>query len=350
MSWADELAREPWRFDFFTVLRRLERVHAHRPRIGRSAALREEYVRLGQNPFLDFPASNLSAATRDAAGTFHILVRFLGLLGPQGALPLSTTAEALGWIEMRDEAYPRFLDIFNHRFLALFFRAWADARPIAQHERPDDDRFSDYIGSVIGLGRPLYRGLDTVPDAQKLAHAGLMGPAAKSAVRLEFLLRGVLGLSARVEEFVGSRLEMEAADRTRLGRTNATLGEDAMAGGSVFTVSDKIRIRIRTGSLAEYERLLPRGDLALPLADLVLFYLGETVDWDLELALPAPEVPAARLGRSGLLGWTSWLAPRTTDAAAGAERADAHFNLAERVRAARGSSPAAPSAPPTTRG
>ena len=37
---------------------------------------------------------------------------------------------------MRDDAFPRFLDILNHRFLQLFFRAWADARPVAQHDRP----------------------------------------------------------------------------------------------------------------------------------------------------------------------------------------------------------------------
>nr|WP_269152172.1 type VI secretion system baseplate subunit TssG [Xanthobacter oligotrophicus] len=335
---------EPWRFDFFTVLRRLERVHAGRPRIGRSATLRDDFVRLGQNPYLDFPASNLDRVQRDAAGNFHILVRFLGLMGPQGALPLATTAEALSWVEMRDEAFPRFLDILNHRFLTLFFRAWADARPIAQHERPDDDRFADYIGSMIGLGRPHYRGLDAVPDAQKLAHAGLIGPAAKSAVRLEFLIAGGLGLDARVEEFVGARLTMDRADRTRLGQANATLGDDAMLGSNVFTVSDKIRIVIRTRNLAEYERLLPRGDLALPLADLVLFYLGETMDWDLELVIRTRDIPTARLGRAGLLGWTSWLAPRPDEADAGAERADAHFNLAERVRAGRDIPSGAPSA------
>lgn len=342
MSFSEELVAEPWRFDMFAVLRRLERCHPDRPRIGMSATVREEFVRLGQNPFLVFPASNIEAASRGADGDFRILVRFLGLLGPQGALPLTTTAEALGWLEMQDDAYPRFLDILNHRFIALFFRAWADARPIAQHERPAEDRFGDYVGSAIGLGRPLYQGLDTVPDAQKLAHAGLMAPAAKSAVRLEFLLAGVLGLDAEVEEFVGCRLAMDAADRTRLGRANATLGEDAMAGGSVFSVSDKIRLRVRTATLAAYERLLPKGALALPLCDLVQFYLGEALDWDLELVLPAREVPPVQLGRSGQLGWTSWLAPDRAPPA-GAERADAHFNLAERVRAGR-SRPAAASA------
>lgn len=336
MSWREDIKAEPWRFDMFNVLRRLERCHPDRPRIGQNATLREACVRLGQNPFLAFPASNLDAVRVDEAGTFHVMVRFLGMLGPQGPLPLATTAEALEWSSMREDAFARFLDIFNDRFIALFYRAWADVRPIAQHERPAQDRFGDYVGSHIGLGRAIFRGLDAVPDAQKLAHAGLMAPAAKSASRLEFLLAGVLGLDARVEEFVGTRLAVEPADQTRLGLANSRLGEDAMAGAGVFSVSDKIRIRIRTPTFAAYRRLLPAGDHAVPLVDLVLFYLGDALEWDMELALPAREVPPLRLDGGGALGWTSWLAPEAAPAA-DQERADAHFNLAERVRARRSS-------------
>ena len=58
----------------------------------------------------------------------------------------------------RDDAFPRFVDIFQRRFLALFYRAWADPRPIAQNDRPAEDRFVTYIGSMIGVGKtPPYR-------------------------------------------------------------------------------------------------------------------------------------------------------------------------------------------------
>ena len=76
---------------------------------------------LGQDPFMDFPASNLSKVERETSDRFRVFVKFLGLLGPQGALPLATTEEAYGWNLMRDDAFPRFLDILNHRFLQLFF-------------------------------------------------------------------------------------------------------------------------------------------------------------------------------------------------------------------------------------
>ena len=138
-----DVLENPGRFDFFLAMRRLERNFADRPRIGDSAARRQEYVTLGQDPYLDFPAFDLRRREGDPDGALRVLVRFLGLLGPQGALPLATTEEAYVLAARRDDAFPRFLDIFNHRFLQLFFRAWADARPIAQHDRPDEDRFRD---------------------------------------------------------------------------------------------------------------------------------------------------------------------------------------------------------------
>lgn len=334
MSWQADLTAEPWRFDFFTVLRRLERAHPDKPRIGDSNVRREEFALLGQNPYLDFPASNLEAADIDAQGRYHLTLRFLGLLGPQGALPLSTTNEALNWLHMRDDAFARFLDILNHRFLQLFFRAWADSRPIAQHERPDADRFFAYVGSTVGLGSPIYEDLDRVPDAQKLAHAGLAAPAAKSGVRLEGMIRGILGLEAEVYEFEGSRLPLAREDLTRLGRANFKLGTDAMVGSTFFSVQDKFKIRLRTRDYRQFTRVLPSGDYAEPLADLVFFYMGEELDWDVEIAIPAREVKPIRLGQSGALGWTSWLAPKI-DPNDTSERIDTRFNLAERMRSKR---------------
>ena len=90
MTATEEMLQEPWRFDFFSVMRRLERINPDRPRIGDSAARREEYVDLGQDPYLEFPASNLTRVIADNQ-RLKVYVKFLGLMGPQGALPLTTT-------------------------------------------------------------------------------------------------------------------------------------------------------------------------------------------------------------------------------------------------------------------
>jgi type VI secretion system protein ImpH len=330
VTFLSNLEREPWRFDYFTVLRHLERVFKDRPRIGDSAARREEIVHLGQDPFLDFAASNLARVVQGDNQPVQIFVKYLGLLGPQGALPLATTEEAYHYVLENDDAFPRFLDIFNHRFLQLFFRAWADSRPIVQHDRPDEDRFVAYIGSAIGLGSRPYQNLDSVPDPAKLAFAGLLSAQAKCASRLAGAISGLFKVKAEVQEFVGTWLEIEPADCTRLGQAHASLGKDMLVGQGIFSVQDKIRIRIYTKSLAEYIRFLPTGDLCEPLADLVFFYIGEHLEWELEPAIPTAAVEPVRIGTFGQLGWTTWTAPNwtTTDA----YRCDARFHPAERMQ------------------
>jgi type VI secretion system protein ImpH len=324
-----ELEAEPWRFDYFTVLRHLERVHADQPRIGDSAALRDELVRLGQDPFMDFPASNLARVERPEGGPLRIFVKYMGMLGPQGALPLATTEEAYHYILANDDAFPRFLDIFNHRFIQLFFRAWANSRPIAQHDRPTADRFFAYIGSAIGTGSEPYRNLDSIPDAAKLGFAGLLGAQAKSASRLVGAICGLFEVKAEVDEFVGTRLMLDAQEYTMLGKRHNVLGEEAMLGRGVYSVQDKIRVRIYTQTLAQYIRFLPSGDLCEPLADLVYFYNGAQLEWDAELAIPPGAVKPIRLGQFGQLGWTTWMSPDWTTTEA--YRRDARFHPAERM-------------------
>jgi type VI secretion system protein ImpH len=324
------LEAEPWRFDYFAVLRHLERTFKDRPRIGDSAARREEFVQLGQDPFMDFPASNLARVVQSDDKPLTVFVKYLGLLGPQGALPLATTEEAYYYVLAQDDAFPRFLDLFNHRFIQLFFRAWADSRPIVQHDRPDADRFFAYIGSAIGVGSKPYQNLDSVPDAAKLGFAGLVGAQAKCASRLSGAICGLFNVKAEVEEFIGSRLMIEATEWTILGRSYNMLGEDALLGRTVFSVQDKIRVRIFTKNLAQYSRFLPTGDLCEPLADLVFFYNGEQLDWDVELAIPSGAAEPIQIGRFGQLGWTTWMAPNWTSMEA--YRRDARFHPAERMR------------------
>ncbi|HEX2553135.1 MAG TPA: type VI secretion system baseplate subunit TssG [Microvirga sp.] len=331
MSYLDDLEQEPYRFDFYAVLRRLERTHADKPRIGDSAARRDEYVLLGEDPYLDFPASNLAKAQRDEQKRLRIMTKFLGLLGPQGALPLAITEEVYDWFYRGDDAFPRFLDILHHRFLQLFFRAWADARPVAQHDRPKEDRFRDYVGSAIGIGSKPYRALDSVPDEAKLAYAGLIGAEAKSGSRLAAFISGVLKAEASVEEFVASRLVFDTAERTLLGRRFTALGVDALVGGSVFSLEDKVRIKIFVRTLPEYQRFLPSGDKCEPLADLVYLYMGDQLDWDVELAIPAEETRPIQLSRFGQLGWTSWIS-REPEQNKGQVRRDARFHPAARRR------------------
>lgn len=334
MSYRSDLAAEPHGFDFFAALRNLERTARRKPRIGNSAVTAEEVVNLGQDPFLEFPASNLSGYEENAAGIPRVQTRFLGFFGPQGALPVNTTLEAYQWSLARDNSFARFTDIFSNRFLQLFFRAWADARPIAQFDRPAEDRFFAYVGSFLGIGTPAMRRRDSVDDITKLGFAGLLAPQVKSAMRLKQLIRGAFKVDVDLEERVGSWLPFEPTDRSRMGEAGSTLGQDMYVGARAYTINEKIRIKLRAADLKQYRAFLPGGDLNEQLTDLVFFYLGFRYEFDVQLSLPARCAPPAKLGVSGELGLTAWMKPKA-DAAADDYLDDARFHPMERRRAAR---------------
>ena len=266
MSLYGTIQQQPRHYDMFAVVRMLERDNPALPRLGENAVLRDEFLRLSQNPYFAFPAANLEGFERTENG-WRMTVRFLGQFGPQGSLPLALSEEAYAWLLRNDTSFPRFVEVISSRFLALFFRAWANARPIAQHDRPESDRFLTYIGAQIGIGSPTLRNRDSVEDERKLALAGVIGAKAKSASRLRSFLGGLFGLKVEVEEFIGSQLALNPEDRTRLGAAQSTLGGDIVLGSSVFSVQDKIRIRVFARDLAQYMDFLPSGSRCVELVD-----------------------------------------------------------------------------------
>ncbi len=314
MSWRQNLAEEPWRHDMLRTLALIEALNPDKPRLGDSAVRREEYLDLGQVPFIDFPASNVASFDpKTERGKHRIRVKFMGLLGPMGPLPSSLTEEALAWFAQRDDAFVRFLDIFNNRFLQLFYRAHADARPSAHLSRPDQDRFSDYVGSTIGLGSEAWHGLDSMPDHQKLGFAGVLSMRGASASRVESLVMGVFGVKAEVDQFVGSYLRLPKEERTRLGQAHSGFGDGALLGEQTLVLESKFRLRIFPETLERYEKFLPEGAWSDRLIDAVQNAVGLEYEWDVELVLPVPKPKPTCLGSYGELGWTSWMRSPTRD-------------------------------------
>ena len=310
MSWRQELAEKPWLHSFLWALMRHEAIEDGKPRLGDSATRKEEYLDLGQIPHFDFPASNVATySPKTEAGKARLRVKFLGMLGPMGPLPSSTTEEALAWYSKRDEAFVQFLDIFNNRFLQLFYRAYADARPATQAMRPSDDRFRDYVGSAMGIGNTTWRDLDSLPDYQKLQFSGLLGARSLSASQIESLVAGIFGMEAEVDQLVGSTLPVRNEEQSRLGAAFASLGRDAMLGSEAISVDTKFCLRLFPETLDNYEKFLPGGEWSQRLVDTIVNAVGFEYEWDVELVLPESELKPARLGSFGQLGWTSWVRP-----------------------------------------
>jgi type VI secretion system protein ImpH len=330
LSFLMDLAREPYRYDFYQTLRRLECLYDDKPRWG--AALRpvDEPVRLGQDPDVAFAPAPLASLEFGPDGAPpRLQVRLFGLLGPNGPMPIHITEYARHRLRHAgDPTLSRFLDLFHHRFLALFYRAWAQAQPHVNRDRPEHDRFLVYVGSFVGMAPQSLRHRDTVPDLARLFHAGTLVRQVRNAEGLAAIIRQFFRVPAAIEEFVGHWLRLAAPERSYLRRDGASLGSGAVLGARVWDHQSKFRIHLGPLTLAQYQSFLPStpahhpgaarsGALLRKLVDWVRFYLCFELDWDVRLTLQRAEVPPLKLGLGGQLGWTTWLGTRraTTDAA-----------------------------------
>ncbi|MCX7099559.1 MAG: type VI secretion system baseplate subunit TssG [Methylococcales bacterium] len=312
------LQKAPHRYGFFQVMRLLECAYKDKARFGLSnRPSLEPPIRFGQDVSLAFEAATLTAFIRRKAGLVPVLKqRFLGLFGPNGPMPLHLTEYLHERIHFyRDQTLSGFADMFHHRMVSLFYRAWANTEPTVSFDRPESDRFSTYVGSLAGFGADAMQGRDAMPDLAKLYYTGFLAKQSKSAEALRALLADYFRLTVSIEQFVGEWLFIQDTDLTRLGISPLTgeLGCSAILGSQVWSCQHKFRIRFGPLHLPEYLSLLPTGDRLEQLVAIIRNYIGDELSWDVNLVLTKDQVPCAQLGGNTHLGWTSWLGERHTD-------------------------------------
>jgi type VI secretion system protein ImpH len=325
-----EAAMDIRRYGFFALMRRVEARAPELPRLGRARKPVDDIAQLAHSPSMDFPASTLDGIETGRNGRVRIRGHFLGLTGSMGALPLNLTEYAA--YERRyakSKPFGAFLDLISNRMLQFFYRAWADSQPAAQADRPRDDRFAAYLAALSGA-RDGAHSVENFAGLNRLHFAGLFA-SRRSAAVLQDAMAGVLGLSVTVREFIGRWRDVTPVDQTRLGDPAvAVLGQGALLGARVRVADDTVRLSVRTPGLAAYEALTPAGDRYGLAAEALAAFTPGHLDWELELEIEETAARGVTLGRTGRLGWSSWLKPRKGSGV----RADARLRKPARAPAA----------------
>ena len=302
-------APAPQDVGFFELLRTLERGGL---RFGRSGGPGREPARLGQIPRLSFATRDISER-RDTAGYVpFVAVDVLGLLGPEGPMPLHLTRWVLTRLSNRwfaggsdgatsDTAFLDFCNMLQHRLIALYWRAWADARPEVQIAQGTGGRVPAMVAALSGQGLSGV-GIDPI----RLRHATALAMQVQGPERLTRLLADVVGAPVELIEFVGTWTEVPPALQTRLGRAHAGLGRATVLGRRVFERQNRIELRLGPLTLAQFNAFLDSPAVLARVREAVAFTLGQAIEVDLRLVLRRDEVPAPRLGRARL-GRTAWL-------------------------------------------
>lgn len=306
----EALFKAPTAFDFFQALRRIEAAYPEKPRLGESVRPADEPVRLGQEPSLAFAPSALAGFLPGAnGGPRRMLVRFLGLTGPNGPLPLHLTEYVRERMRnSNDPTLARFFDVFHHRMLSLFYRAWANSQPTVARDRPQSDRYTTYMGALIGLAMPGLQKRDAFPDAAKLFYAGRLAAQTRNAEGLQAMVGDFFKMPAAVEEFVGTWVDLPESERWRLtgGPGGIPLGIATNMGARVWQKQTKFRITLGPLQRKQFQSMLPEGESLGTLTALVRNYVGDQLDWDLRLILDERTDQPFRLG-AARMGWDAWL-------------------------------------------
>jgi len=306
-----EVFDEPYRYDFFQAVRLFERIDPGRHAVGRDGDARREAVRFRTRQTLSFPPSEIYQVTPDgdASGAPpEMMVAFMGLTGPLGVLPHQYTELLMERARYKDTALWSFLDIFNHRMVSLFYRAWEKYRFAVAYERGELDQFTECLFDVVGMGTRGLRGRLSVEDQALIYYGGLISQRPHSSSAIEAILSDYFGAPARLGQFAGQWLDL-GDNVTQLGGENSELGLSTVAGARVWEDQSKFRIRFGPLSFAEFQDFIPAGSAFKPARELARLLVGLEYDFDVQLILKAEEVPAAVMseGQGPRLGWTSWL-------------------------------------------
>jgi type VI secretion system protein ImpH len=309
------LFEEPYRFEFFQAVRLLDWIFRDKKSVGDDALPAEESVRFRSRIALDFPPSEIHEIREplNEDGNIEMLVNFMGMVGISGVLPTHYTELVFDRIRHRDTALWSFLDIFTHRAVSMFFRAWAKYRfPIA-YERGNDD-FTSYLFDISGLGTKGLRGRMSLEDESLLPYSGLVAQKPHSSNAVENIVSDYFGARARVEQFFGQWLPLTSHDVTKIGQKNSDLGLNAIIGSRIWDQQSKFRVRLGPLRFKQFQAFLPNGSAYEKLRSIVKFLVGMEFDFDVQLKLKANEVPGTvlttRAVRKPMLGWTSFLKTR----------------------------------------
>lgn len=311
------LRDNPFKYGFYQAVRRIESAYKDKPRVGKSLRPKDDPIRFSQPPSTKFATSSLAYFKLGEKGLPPKLGQnFFGVFGPNGPLPFHLTEFAHGRIvNDNDPTIAAFADIFHHRMIALFYRAWANTQPTTNYDRPENDEFAKYVGALFGLGLPSLRNRDSIQDRTKLYYAGLFANQTKNQEALQAIISDYLQVNTHIEQFVGQWIKLPKECQLLLGisKETCTLGQNAALGSKAWECQQKFRVVLGPLSRKDYLRMLPGGRSLSHLKDIVRNFVGDELAWDLKLIMKHEDMPTLKVGVTGNLGWTSRVWSKSID-------------------------------------
>ncbi|MDN5485918.1 MAG: type VI secretion system baseplate subunit TssG, partial [Pseudomonas sp.] len=225
---------------FQAVLQVIEHLREAHPLLDDDALY--DQLEFQANPGLGFAAHDIDRVEffmEQGQLRARLRLNVLGLFGAGSPLPAfygeQAFAERSGGNPTRD-----FLDLFHHRLHRLMLPIWRKYRYRACFRAGANDRFSEQMFALIGLGAAAIRGVCQVDCKRLLPYLGLLSLRVHSAALIESVLRYYFMHEALfLEQWVARTVEVCQTQRNHLGRANSALGDDLVLGHRIADRSGK---------------------------------------------------------------------------------------------------------------
>jgi type VI secretion system protein ImpH len=312
------LRERPQAFSFFQAVRLMNRFSGREP-VGEYHHPAEESAQFGGNATLAFPPAEIHSIEERGDQPPRMRVNFMGLAGALGVLPVPYTELVIERLQAKDSTLRDFLDIFNHRLVSLFYRAWLRSHFAVEYERRGEDPLSRHVLSLLGLGTAGLEQRLPLPDSALVFYSGLVARYPRSAEAVARMLSDYFGVPVAVHPFSGAWRPLDPGSRTVFRGDDSPceqLGVGAVLGDEVWDQQCSVRIRMGPLSLKQYKRFLPDGAAHNELRALARFLCGEDLDVEVQLVLDREETPRFGLDadtETPRLGWISWMFSRPLD-------------------------------------
>ncbi|EKS7813381.1 type VI secretion system baseplate subunit TssG [Edwardsiella piscicida] len=299
--------------NFYRFCQLLEQSQPDKPLIGSTWQVRHEPVRFRPHPGMGFPAAEIKGVELPEYPHLPPTVRitFMGLYGVESPLPMHCIDD----ITQRREGYEAtadFLDIFNHRLIAQYYRIWRKYSYPASFAAGGKDNISQYLLGLAGLGLDGCSESIAAPASRFLALLPLMLLPGRTAEGLASLVRLLApNTQAKVWHHDKRRVPLKTPLTMSVSQPIALINRPVI-GRYATDVNSQVLMRLTTPDPTEVQGWLPGGALHSDLMALLHVYLGARLDVRLQLCVDLsllpdatmstkPEAGAVQLGRTAVM-------------------------------------------------
>lgn len=317
LSWLPAINSNPHHYDFYTILRCVESGYNQTEKLSEGLKLKQDPVRLSQPPFLGFSGHGIDDfQLGDSQKPHHLSSYLFGLFGPRGPLPLHITEFIHQCVTQdKDPAPAAFFNLFHHRLLSFYYRAWANTEPLTQMDRPQQPGpIGDIISCLAGVP-PGNVDSQTSNDWTPCYYVGQLSAQQVSAQGLCALLKHYFDCPFTIKRFVPQWVDVPEDEQLQLMPLRCAskpLGYGLCLGSRVRSAQQHLTLTASPRNRSQFTRLLPNAPAFAALTQLVRRYLGHTLSWTLQLTIPQEQCPPWQLGQEVRLGWTQRLPQPTT--------------------------------------